>query len=88
VSLGERFFYPTRGDAQSLFSYMGKILRITTDGKPAPGNPFDRDQNSEDHPLPEIWSYGHRNPQGLAINPVTATCGRANTDPKVVTRSI
>ena len=71
VSLGERFFYPTRGDAQSLFSYMGKILRITTDGKPAPGNPFNRDQNNEDHPLPEIWSYGHRNPQGLAINPVT-----------------
>jgi glucose/arabinose dehydrogenase len=70
VSLGERFFYPTRGDSQSLFSYMGKILRITTDGKPAPGNPFDRDQENEDHPLAEIWSYGHRNPQGLAINPV------------------
>lgn len=71
VSLGERFFYPTRGDAQSLFSYMGKILRITTDGKAAPGNPFDRDQDKEDHPLPEIWSYGHRNPQGLAISPAT-----------------
>ncbi|HEV2646325.1 MAG TPA: PQQ-dependent sugar dehydrogenase [Acidobacteriaceae bacterium] len=71
VSLGERFFYPTRGDAQSLFSYMGKILRITTDGKAAPGNPFERDQDKEDHPLAEIWSYGHRNPQGLAINPVS-----------------
>lgn len=71
VSLGERFFYPTRGEAQSLFSYMGKILRITTDGKPAAGNPFEKDQQLEDHPLPEIWSYGQRNPQGLAINPVT-----------------
>ena len=71
VSLGERFFYPTRGDAQSLFSYMGKILRITTDGEPVAGNPFDRDRHNEDHPLPEIWSYGHRNPQGLAINPVS-----------------
>ncbi len=71
VSLGERFFYPTRGEAQSLFSYMGKILRITTDGKPAPGNPFAFNQDQEDSTYAEIWSYGHRNPEGLALNPVT-----------------
>lgn len=71
VSLGERFFYPTRGEAQSLFSYMGKILRIDTDGHPAPGNPFDEGKNWENFTLPEIWSYGHRNPEGLAINPQT-----------------
>jgi glucose/arabinose dehydrogenase len=71
VSLGERFFYPTRGEAQSLYSHLGKILRITTDGKPAPGNPFNVDQQLEDHYRPEIWSYGHRNPQALAIDPAT-----------------
>ncbi len=71
VSLGERFFYPTAGEAQSLFSQMGKILRITRDGEPAPGNPFAEHQDLEDHTLPEIWSYGHRNPEGLAMNPET-----------------
>ncbi len=71
VSLGERFFYPTRGEAQSLFSYMGKVLRIDTDGHPAPGNPFDEGKNFENFTLPEIWSIGHRNPEGLAINPAT-----------------
>lgn len=71
VSTSERFFYPTRGEAQSLFSLLGKILRITTDGKPAPGNPFSDLPWREDSPRAEIWSWGHRNPQGLAINPVT-----------------
>ncbi len=81
VTLGERFFYPTRGEAQSLFSDMGKILRITTDGKPAPGNPFDRAQEDEDHPLPEVWTYGHRNPQGLAIDPVSGALWESEHGP-------
>jgi glucose/arabinose dehydrogenase len=70
VSLAERFFRPTRDEAQSLYSWFGKILRVDTSGKALPDNPFNRDQQAENHPQPEIWSYGHRNPQGLAINPV------------------
>lgn len=68
---GERLSYPKRGEAQSLFSMLGKVIRITTDAKPVPGNPFENVGQPEDHTLPEIWSYGHRNPQSRAINPTT-----------------
>ena len=37
------------------------IVRISKDGAQAPGNPFEQKPGA----LPEIWTYGHRNPQGL-----------------------
>ena len=66
-STGERSDLETRPQAQQLNSANGKVLRITTDGKPAPGNPFANTPNAR----PEIYSYGHRNVQGLAFHPET-----------------
>jgi glucose/arabinose dehydrogenase len=67
VSTGERSDLETRPQAQSLNSGLGKIVRITTSGQPASGNPFAGQNNAR----PEIYSYGHRNVQGLAWHPET-----------------
>jgi glucose/arabinose dehydrogenase len=67
VSLGEKSAADVRMQAQQLNSDLGKIIRITTTGKPAAGNPFANQPDAK----PEIVSYGHRNPEGLDINPET-----------------
>jgi glucose/arabinose dehydrogenase len=63
-SVGER---GERENAQDLSNHLGKILRLTLDGKAHPDNPFIGRKDA----LPEIYSYGHRNPQGLVKHPVT-----------------
>ena len=60
---GEHF--TDRDMAQTFDNDLGKIIRITSDGAAPPDNPFVNKAGAR----PEIWSYGHRNPQGLAINP-------------------
>lgn len=67
VSIGERSDKETRVKAQDLQSTLGSIIHITTEGEPVPENPFIGNADA----LPEIYSYGHRNPQGLAFHPVT-----------------
>lgn len=67
VTMGERELDTQRGFAQDLSRGNGKVVRITTDGAPAPGNPFLATPGAQPH----IWSYGHRNPQGAALHPVT-----------------
>ncbi|HYC39995.1 MAG TPA: PQQ-dependent sugar dehydrogenase [Chitinophagaceae bacterium] len=67
LSTGERSDLATRPQAQWLNSALGKLVRITKEGKPAAGNPF---LNRPDV-LPEIYTYGHRNTQGLAFHPET-----------------
>jgi glucose/arabinose dehydrogenase len=54
-------------NAQDLSSPMGKIHRVNDDGTIPKDNPFVNTPNA----LPSVWSYGHRNPQGLAWDPVT-----------------
>ncbi|MCC5822632.1 MAG: PQQ-dependent sugar dehydrogenase [Planctomycetes bacterium] len=53
--------------SQDMGSHLGKILRIMDDGSPATDNPFQARVDAAQ----EIYSYGHRNPQGLAIRPET-----------------
>lgn len=69
----EGMLYVTFGDrgtmarAQRLDDLAGKIVRLTEDGRPAPGNPFAGLAGAR----PEIFSLGHRNVQGAALDPVT-----------------
>ncbi len=65
VTLGEHFVY--RDQAQNLSNHLGKIIRIRPDGSVPSDNPFVAKAGAK----PEIWSYGHRNPQGLALHPST-----------------
>ena len=78
VSTGERSDLETRPQAQWLNSGLGKVVRITKDGKPAAGNPFLGDSKA----YPEIYSYGHRNVQGLAIHPITGDLWETEMGPK------
>ncbi len=61
LGIGDGFDY--REQAQKLDSHLGKIIRVNRDGSVPADNPF----VSRDGALPEIWSYGHRNHQSLAI---------------------
>ncbi|MET0878041.1 MAG: PQQ-dependent sugar dehydrogenase [Tardiphaga sp.] len=65
VTLGDHYSY--RNEAQNLGNHIGKLIRIAPDGSVPPDNPF----VGRDGAKPEIWSYGHRNEQGLAINPAS-----------------
>jgi glucose/arabinose dehydrogenase len=56
-----------RRQAQNLGSHLGKIVRLNDDGSIPKDNPFTETANAE----PAVWSYGHRNIQGLAFDPKT-----------------
>jgi len=78
VTIGDRSQSPPWDMAQKLDNYLGKIIRITPDGKPAPGNPFIGRPGA----LPEIWSYGHRSEEGLTINPETGVLWETEHGPR------
>ncbi len=62
ISLGEN---NQRATAQELDKLQGKLVRLNPDGSVPPDNPFVGKPGAR----AEIWSYGHRNPQGMALNP-------------------
>lgn len=61
MPIGDAFHF--REEAQSLDNHFGKIVRLNDDGSVPDDNPFVRQKGA----LPEIWSYGHRNPQGILV---------------------
>lgn len=65
-------------NAQLLENHRGKVYRLNDDGSIPNDNPF----INTDNVLPEIWSYGHRNPQGLALNPFTGDLWEHEHAPK------
>ncbi len=66
------------GDAQRLDRPNGKVHRVLPDGRIPPDNPFVGRAGA----WGSIWSYGHRNPQGLAIDPVTHAIWEAEHGPR------
>lgn len=64
LGLGERY---RRDEAQNLNSHLGKLIRLEKDGRVPADNPFIGRGDAK----PEIWSYGHRNIQGMARHPGT-----------------
>lgn len=76
ISTGERSDLATRPQAQDPNSGLGKLIRITTNGQPAPGNPVVSQQR------PEFYSWGHRNPQGLAFHPATGDLWESEMGPR------
>lgn len=64
ITLGEN---NQRATAQDLDKHQGKLVRLHADGRVPHDNPFAGAPGAR----PEIWSYGHRNPQGAALNPRT-----------------
>ena len=78
VSIGERSSTNMRVLAQSVSSSLGKVIRITTDGVAA----ADNTKFSGVGALPELYTMGHRNPQGLAIHPATGEIWLGEFGPK------
>ncbi len=76
VTLGDH--YSARDEAQNLGNHIGKLIRITPDGAAPADNPF----VGRDGAKPEIWSYGHRNEQGLAIDPATGDLWESEHGPR------
>ncbi len=65
ITSGDGFIHRER--AQRLDNHFGKTVRLNDDGSVPEDNPFASTEGAR----PEIWTYGHRNPQGLVVDPVS-----------------
>jgi glucose/arabinose dehydrogenase len=74
-SSGER---GTKENSQNLGNHLGKVIRLKEDGTLPTDNPFVNTAGAK----PEIWSYGHRNPQGLYYDNATTTLWAVEHGPK------
>lgn len=74
VTSGDRFQHMQ--EAQNAANTIAKVVRITTDGAPAPGNPVRAGWH------PAVWSLGHRNMQGAALHPGTGELWISNHGPR------
>ena len=75
LSLGDRGSMQT---AQQLSNHNGSVIRLNDDGSIPADNPFVNDANAEK----EIWTYGHRNVQGMAVHPTTGEVWTHEHGPK------
>jgi glucose/arabinose dehydrogenase len=78
VIIGDRSKSPPWDMAQRLDTDLGKMIHITPDGDPAPGNPFIGKAGA----LPEIWSIGHRSEEGLTFDPTTGKLWEVEDGPR------
>ncbi len=78
VTLGDRQSAGERVKAQDLATHHGKVVRIRPDGSVPADNPFVGRPGAR----PEIWSFGHRNPQGAALHPATGELWVAEHGPQ------
>lgn len=75
IGIGDRGL---RTEAQKLSNHHGTVIRLHLDGSIPKDNPFFNQKDA----VPEIWTYGHRNPQGLAIQPNTHELWEAEFGPR------
>ena len=76
IGMGEKT--DLKDSAQTLTNHLGKMLRIHEDGKVPKDNPYVNTPNAK----AEIWSYGHRNPNGLTLHPATGDLWEHEHGPK------
>ncbi len=76
ITNGDGFDY--REESQNLGTHYGTIVRVSEDGKVPSDNPFLNDASVQ----PEIWSYGHRNPQGILVDAATGTVFETEHGPR------
>lgn len=82
VTIGDRDTSPQQTPdwmaAQKLGNHLGKVIHITADGAPAKNNPFIGQAGA----LPEVWAYGLRSPEGMAIDPATGLMWESELGPR------